>query len=479
MRFAVSLVLMMLCAALGGVVSGCGNASCPDGFVQIDGICTLPIDAPVVGMDAATDAGTDAFASADVAMPDVRAADDVFVPSDAGSDAPLPDAFLAVDGCTPATFYVDADGDGFGNAALSILTCDASVAGYTLDATDCDDGCMTCHPGGTETCDLRDNDCAGGVDDGVLSTFYADCDRDTVTAAGAMSVLACSTPATGPAACPSGGWVGAASPVPDCDDTCAVCFPGNTEVCDDRDNDCDVSIDEGVRTTFVEDCDGDGYTAASARTVAACTMPVMPPSGCAAGVWRSSASAGVDCNDSCASCRPGGTEVCDGLDQDCVSGVDNGVLLTFYRDCDGDTYTPSGATTTMACTLPSTRPPGCAAGAWRATASTPVDCFDTDTNVRPNQTNYFPGASMRPMPLEFDYDCDTDEQRRWTAVGGNCPAATTTGTCGATGWEGSGAAPMCGDPARNYITCSRGSPLGPMGHYTCLGTSGSMRQECN
>jgi hypothetical protein len=461
-------------------IAGCGNAACPDGFVQIEGSCVLPVDAPApvdTGSGEDSGAADDAFVGIDA---HVLETPDAFVPSDAGSDAPLPDAFLDIDGCTPSTFYVDNDGDGFGNVALSIASCEASVAGYSRDATDCDDDCNGCHPGGTETCDGRDNDCVGGVDDGVLLTFHADCDRDGYTAAGAPTVLSCTTPATGPAICPSGGWAGAASPTPDCNDACAVCFPGNPEVCDELDNNCDLSVDEGVRTTFVADCDGDTFTPTGATTIAACTMPSTPPSGCTTGAWRVGASGGVDCNDNCASCYPGGTEVCDGLDQDCVSGVDNGVLLTFYRDCDGDGYTPSPVTTTQACTLPSTRPPGCATGAWRASA-TPVataDCLDTNAMVFRGQSMFFTSPiSGRPVATDYDYNCDAVEEALYPTAGGTCPAATTTGVCGVEGWVGATVFPCEDSASHTYQYCNRGSPLGG-GMYTCLGSTSSMRQQC-
>ncbi|USN56168.1 MAG: putative metal-binding motif-containing protein [Candidatus Peribacteria bacterium] len=48
---------------------------------------------------------------------------------------------------------------------------------------------------------------------------------------------------------------------------------------------------------------------------------------------------------------PGNTEVCDGLDNDCANGIDDGVLLTFYEDADGDGYGTS-AVSTGACSAP-------------------------------------------------------------------------------------------------------------------------------
>ncbi len=62
--------------------------------------------------------------------------------------------------------YRDADGDGFGDAAVSILSCDGSIPpGYALDATDCDDTQASVNPGHIELCDGIDNDCNGLVDD--------------------------------------------------------------------------------------------------------------------------------------------------------------------------------------------------------------------------------------------------------------------------------------------------------------------------
>ncbi len=40
-----------------------------------------------------------------------------------------------------------------------------------------------------------------------------------------------------------------------------------------------------------------------------------------------------DCNDACPTCHPGGTEVCNGLDEDCVGGVDGDRLCLFGEGC--------------------------------------------------------------------------------------------------------------------------------------------------
>jgi N-acetylneuraminic acid mutarotase len=72
------------------------------------------------------------------------------------------------DSCaSPTTLYEDADGDGYGVAGVSQVTC-ASPAGWAAVAGDCNDGDATVHPSAADaTCNLVDNDCDGLVDEDV------------------------------------------------------------------------------------------------------------------------------------------------------------------------------------------------------------------------------------------------------------------------------------------------------------------------
>ena len=66
----------------------------------------------------------------------------------------------------PPTYYIDADGDGFGNPALSsTLDCDPPGANWVLDSSDCQDGFDAVNPLAVEICDGLDNNCDGLIDD--------------------------------------------------------------------------------------------------------------------------------------------------------------------------------------------------------------------------------------------------------------------------------------------------------------------------
>ncbi|MFB6138396.1 MAG: right-handed parallel beta-helix repeat-containing protein [Halobacteriaceae archaeon] len=76
---------------------------------------------------------------------------------------------VAVGGQSPGTWYEDADGDGFGTAAVSKTNL-TQPAGYVANDDDCDDADATVHPNATETANGVDDDCDGTVDEGVTTT---------------------------------------------------------------------------------------------------------------------------------------------------------------------------------------------------------------------------------------------------------------------------------------------------------------------
>ena len=91
----------------------------------------------------------------------------------------------------------------------------------------------------------------------------------------------------------------------DCDDKNFSVNPKAQEICDDVDNNCDGQIDEGLKTTFYEDADGDGYGNLQVTTKA-CSQP----SGYVAN--------NTDCDDTNTAVNPGVTEIKkNGVDDDC------------------------------------------------------------------------------------------------------------------------------------------------------------------
>jgi hypothetical protein len=196
-----------------------------------------------------------------------------------------------------ATFYRDADGDGFGNAAVSATACSAP-AGYVGNATDCNDAAAAVHPGAAEVCNGVDDNCDGQIDEGVKTTYYRDADGDGYGSA-TVTLAACSLPA---------GYVTTGT---DCNDGAASVHPGATEVCNGVDDNCNGQVDEGVKTTYYRDADGDGYGSATVTTQA-CSLP--------AGYVTT----GTDCDDSKLSVHPGAAEQCNGIDDNCNGTVDEG-----------------------------------------------------------------------------------------------------------------------------------------------------------
>ncbi|MFZ5477979.1 MAG: MopE-related protein [Myxococcota bacterium] len=70
------------------------------------------------------------------------------------------------------TYYPDADGDGYGDAAAAIDSC-TTLSGYTTTGGDCDDGDATAFPGAAEVSyDVADNDCDGYQDDMNVADEY-------------------------------------------------------------------------------------------------------------------------------------------------------------------------------------------------------------------------------------------------------------------------------------------------------------------
>jgi hypothetical protein len=72
------------------------------------------------------------------------------------------------------TYYLDYDGDGYGDDDLTESGCDAPGSLYTTEGGDCDDTDDAIHPEAEEGCDGGDYNCDGDMDNDADEDGYAD-----------------------------------------------------------------------------------------------------------------------------------------------------------------------------------------------------------------------------------------------------------------------------------------------------------------
>jgi len=222
-----------------------------------------------------------------------------------------------VDEAVTETFYLDIDGDGFGNLAQPTEAC-ALPEGHSLNSDDCDDFDPLQYPTAGEYCNQEDDDCDGETDEDPLDspTWYYDIDGDGY---GSNYIVAfeCQAPV---------GYVGDNT---DCDDTNTAVYPTAIEVCDDLDNDCNGAIDDNAVDAlyWYHDSDRDDYGDASDQ-IYLCDQTF--------GYILNS----DDCDDDNADIYPGAAEYCNGVDEDCDGNLDNNPLDSneFFLDSDGDGF---------------------------------------------------------------------------------------------------------------------------------------------
>lgn len=175
-----------------------------------------------------------------------------------------------VDNATGNVWYLDGDGDGYGDPSKTYVNgCDGANF-LVANSGDCDDSDADVHPGADESCNGVDDNCDGATDEGVMITSYHDADEDGFGNV-LTTTLDCSV---------SDGWV---LDNTDCDDQAATTHPGAAESCNGVDDNCDGQTDEAEpdaglcddeNNLTVDSCDGaQGCTNTDLMVELTCELP--------------------------------------------------------------------------------------------------------------------------------------------------------------------------------------------------------------
>lgn len=261
------------------------------------------------------------------------------------------------DGCV--IYYGDNDNDGFGLIGDAQCLCAPVDPHDATEAGDCNDSNVDVKPMAAEICDGLDNNCDGVVDEPGTpgcTDYFLDTDGDTYGVG--TSQCLCS---------PLGAFT--ASGAGDCDDTDPSAKPGNPEICNGKDDNCNGDTDEADAagcTVYYIDVDDDDYGVASSGQCL-----------CATAGDRTATQIG-DCNDALNTVNPDVVEGCDAVDNDCDGGVDEG------------------------CGLPTIGWPTAGYDSRRTGHSMLTDVADTTPSVTWQQTLPTGGWSVRNSPVVTD-----------------------------------------------------------------------------
>jgi hypothetical protein len=269
----------------------------------------------------------------------------------------------------------DNDCDGQTDEGCSCVTGTTQPCGSSVG--ECEEGIQTCDATGNwgdciggvdkapETCNNKDDDCDGTVDNGLVQSCYDGTTGCTGSPGGTYSCVGeCKA---GTQTCAAGVW-----------GTCTGDVLPKGEICDNKDNDCDSSTDESLSRSCYDF--STGCTGSPGGTYTCEGLCKAGTQTCSAGMW----------GDCIGDVGPT-TEVCDNKDNDCDGKNDNGLTFKWiYKDADKDGF-------------------GNPDGSWywckdeTGYVADSGDCDDEDELVNPKQKTFFTKISKNGT---WDYNCD-------------------------------------------------------------------------
>jgi len=256
---------------------------------------------------------------------------------------------IQVDAIPNLEFFPDSDMDTYGSSDLTsaIVTC-TQPNGYVLFNTDCNDTNASINPSSIELCNSIDEDCDGLIDNGLIfTTYYSDNDYDGFGINPEIS------------SCTELG-LGFSENNFDCNDNNSNQNSLAIEICNNEDDDCNGMVDNGVSfNNYYGDIDSDGFGSGTA--------------------FSSCADLGFgfvlnneDCNNANSQIFPGASEICNNIDDNCDTQIDEGLVFQdFYQDIDADGFGAGSATNSCV-----------ALGAGFVNNYT--DCNDANATINPN-----------------------------------------------------------------------------------------------
>ncbi|HIA01623.1 MAG TPA: hypothetical protein EYN66_06885 [Myxococcales bacterium] len=280
------------------------------------------------------------------------------------------------------TFYLDFDGDTFGQKDLSKCLCKPEGQFSATKAGDCNDNEAKANPMALEICDLVDNDCNGEIDElGAMGcvSYYKDGDKDGYGSKGSQQ---CQCGPTKEFPVSKGG---------DCDDKNSNANPGAAEFCGGSDENCDGTVDEvGAKgcKNYYRDVDGDGW-GNEKQSQCQCKPE---------GLYNSLKPG--DCDDGNKLTNPVAKELCDSQDNNCNTLIDEGEpegCTQWYVDLDGDGWAPKNGVS--ACKCVPEKP---------YTAQSVGDCNDNNAKINPAENEICDGKDNNCNTQIDEGFADTD-----------------------------------------------------------------------